>query len=613
MKILSLSSTFLLFVFAANGQIENESYDEDVVNYEDTINDLLDDMQHFQNPGDVYDTSEADTDEIVESEEEKNAYGTSEADTDEIGGSEEDENSGSGAEENDGEDAASRDDMFVENWEGTNAGNDPKGDGESILSDISSLPNVSFDFANAKNYLRGRSDDSEDNKNDDGSDDESHGRRLQAASMSKNVYAIAYEPGTRVRVNRDHLTHTPVNRIDMSGRSGGPYNIVAALDGTVMFIEDSYNNSGGACATNNYVWLSHSNGEWTKYSHLAHDSASVDAGLSVGDKVKVGQFIGIEDDVGCASGDHLHWEVAVPNNLADPINPVGGYIKGVNLIPRICGIPNNIYVAGTTYTVPRVRPGWGEYARHGLPESAFQADFNAAARCGYRMDWNSGYDKGFNSPAYNVVYHPNKSPSVSWKSHRRLTKSQLTSKISTYGSQGYKLVHIDIYKVGSAIRYAAIFKKGNSVPNVATYHGVSAATHQAYFDFWKQYGWKPRVISVTSINGSRQYAAVYTKSYIGSWFAKSQQTSSQYQANFNANKNSGRRLIYLKSYVHNNKRYYSAIWASQVNSYVYAKHGLTSNSYQNYFNTLGASGYETSAVSATKVSGKTRWAAFWEK
>jgi len=164
-------------------------------------------------------------------------------------------------------------------------------------------------------------------------DDDEEGRKLQwsvvapSTPKSKNLYAIPYEPGVTVRVSRDHISHTPANRIDMSGTSGGPYKIVAALDGVVKFIEDSHTLTG-ECADNNYVWLAHENGEWTKYSHLAFNSASGEAGLKVGDTVKVGQFLGYEDDVGCASGNHLHWEVAIPDNLADPIIPSGGYIKG---------------------------------------------------------------------------------------------------------------------------------------------------------------------------------------------------------------------------------------------------------------------------------------------
>lgn len=42
-------------------------------------------------------------------------------------------------------------------------------------------------------------------------------------------------------------------------------------------------------------------------------------------------------------------EIAVPDNAADPISG-GGFIKGINRIPQICGIPGNILMRGQTYT-----------------------------------------------------------------------------------------------------------------------------------------------------------------------------------------------------------------------------------------------------------------------
>lgn len=432
-------------------------------------------------------------------------------------------------------------------------------------------------------------------------------------AKSKGLYAIPYEPGVTVHVTNDHLTHSPKNRIDMSGTSpAGPYKIVAAQSGNIKFIEDSHNVNGG-CENNNYVWIAHSNGEWTKYAHIAQNSATVDAGLRVGDTVTVGQFLGIESDIGCASDDHLHFEVAVPDNLRDPIDPVGGYIKGTNRIPRICGIPDNIFVAGTSYKVPGMRPGWNEYARHGLANSAFQADFDAAARCGFRMDWNSGYDNGLDSATFNVVYHANQNPSLSWLSHHILTEDELTAKKSAYEADGFELVYLDVYAVGSDIRYAAIFNKGESVPITASYYGLSATDHQSTFNTWTAAGWYPRVLSVTSVNGERVYAAIYTQQSLGSWQAKSFQTSAQYQTNFDSNSSAGRRLIYLKSYVHSGQRMYSAIWSSTAAPSVYAKHGLTSDGYQTNYDARVGTGWETGAVSATVADGKTRFAAYWEK
>src|SRR5215212_8719474 len=58
---------------------------------------------------------------------------------------------------------------------------------------------------------------------------------------SKGVYRIPFENGTQVHVTNDHLKHSPPGRIDMSGREGGgEYKIVAAADGTVRFVEDSF-------------------------------------------------------------------------------------------------------------------------------------------------------------------------------------------------------------------------------------------------------------------------------------------------------------------------------------------------------------------------------------
>ena len=43
-------------------------------------------------------------------------------------------------------------------------------------------------------------------------------------------------------------------------------------------------------------------------------SVTTNAGLRVGTNVVAGQYLGNEGKIGAASGDHLHFEVAVPDN-----------------------------------------------------------------------------------------------------------------------------------------------------------------------------------------------------------------------------------------------------------------------------------------------------------
>jgi murein DD-endopeptidase MepM/ murein hydrolase activator NlpD len=435
--------------------------------------------------------------------------------------------------------------------------------------------------------------------------------RVAAGSQSQGYYSFPYEAGTTVHVTNDADSHTPANRIDMSGTSGGPYKVVAAAPGEVMFVQDSHNVNGG-CENNNYVWIKHSNGEWSKYSHVAYHSASVNAGIEVGDWVDAGQFIGIESDIGCASGDHVHFEIAVPNDLSDPINPVGGYIKGVNLVPKVCGISGQTFVAGQNYVVPDVRPGASEYARHGLADGDFQEVFNAATNCGYELVWNDGFDQN-GTATFNPVFKP-RTPGVSTLSHRRLTEDQLDAKIDSYVDEsGYSLVHIDAYNVGSLVRYAAIFKKGASIPQTTTYHGLSAAQHQNSFNALTGAGWRPRVVSVAGVGTQRTYAGVYTQGSIGSYMVRSFQTAADYQTNYTDNKDAGRRLIYLNSYVYDGEPRYTAIWASSAETNVFARHGMSSASYQSYWNSRTSAGWDTAAVSGIQTGGVTRYAAYWTK
>lgn len=171
------------------------------------------------------------------------------------------------------------------------------------------------------------------------------------ADPSVNVYRIPYVSGTKVRVTGDHLTHSTA--IDMHGTGGTPpYRIVAAADGVVRFIEDGFseNRPDGNPCNNNYVWMQ-SGEEMHKYSHFRQNSIRGDAGLTEGQTITAGTFLGFESDVGCAHGVHLHFEVALPIDPADPIDEEG-FIQGGparRRIPRICGISDQTFVDGQTY------------------------------------------------------------------------------------------------------------------------------------------------------------------------------------------------------------------------------------------------------------------------
>ena len=181
--------------------------------------------------------------------------------------------------------------------------------------------------------------------------------------LSRNIYRIPYASGTSVRISNDHYSHDPQGRYDMVGQGGGVsctpfgYSIVAAAAGVIRRIQDSYDIHGPDCSSNcenwnNYVWIEHANGEWSKYSHMMKNSTSSVAGLSVGDTVCAGTFLGYECDIGQASGPHLHFEVRRPNNPANVvILTSGGFMNdAVHLIPVIHSVPRHYFVDNDMWT-----------------------------------------------------------------------------------------------------------------------------------------------------------------------------------------------------------------------------------------------------------------------
>ncbi|MGB3077383.1 MAG: T9SS type A sorting domain-containing protein [Chitinophagales bacterium] len=175
--------------------------------------------------------------------------------------------------------------------------------------------------------------------------------------FSKGIYRIPYEDGIIVSVTNDHIKHCPRGAIDMSGDSGdSEYNIVAAADGWIRAISDSHNTQctckNGDNCDNNYVWIEHPNGEWTKYTHVRYHTAS-DL-HNEGDWVTAGTIIGVEGTVGCSTGDHCHFEVAVPYAGIDDLyfDTGGGWIdndSAMNLVPLFCNVPGNIMKSGESY------------------------------------------------------------------------------------------------------------------------------------------------------------------------------------------------------------------------------------------------------------------------
>ena len=107
--------------------------------------------------------------------------------------------------------------------------------------------------------------------------------------------------------------------VDIAAPAGSP--VKAAAPGRVIF-------SGFVAGYGNMVEIDHGGGWATRYGH---NSANL---VAAGDKVAVGQQIGLVGQTGRATGDHLHFEVQRDGKAVSPALFLGAEAKGSRLRSR---------------------------------------------------------------------------------------------------------------------------------------------------------------------------------------------------------------------------------------------------------------------------------------
>jgi hypothetical protein len=227
----------------------------------------------------------------------------------------------------------------------------------------------------------------------------------------------------------------------------------------------------------------------------------------------------------------------------------------------------------------------------------------------YDVDpWRTGSPSTGRDTYFNVLFRYD--DPVDWVGRSDMTGGRYQGEFDRWTDSGYRPRHVESYLSDGQIRYAAIFTPDDDRPWTA-YHGLSAAAHQKRFDSLSERGFRPVNVSVVSVAGNRSYTALYEKRDVGSFRLRSALTLGQYQSEFDANLDAGRKPVYLNAYTHRGETRISAIWTQEPAGKLMARHGLTESEYYALHDQLTRRGYVPDVVTGYADGRTHRYAATW--
>lgn len=152
----------------------------------------------------------------------------------------------------------------------------------------------------------------------------------------------------------------------------------------------------------------------------------------------------------------------------------------------------------------------GLRARHGLTNSQYQTEAVKNNKDGYKLAHISGYGIG-GKLYYAAIW--NKTSSYKIRAKHGLTSSQYQDEVTKNVKDGYKVLQVDSYNLGSKVYYAAIFEKLKG--RYSARHGMNSKNYQLQIDNHYYQGFRPICISGHDGGKDAGYAAAFKS--IGNW------------------------------------------------------------------------------------------------
>jgi serine/threonine protein kinase len=272
---------------------------------------------------------------------------------------------------------------------------------------------------------------------------------------------------------------------------------------------------------------------------------------------------------------------------------------------------NKAEAANVPSPTPIQGPGGG-IARHNLTAEQYQEVFNEyVGNHGMQLVDVSGY--GTTATLFVALWVKTASP-LTWQARSQLTADDYQATFNELTSRGFSPVLVNGYTTPDGPRFVCIFQQGRTEPCVAR-HNMTGAQYQAAFDEFTRKGFTLEWVSGYYDGIQDLYAAIWRKlPHAPAWQARHGLTSNQYQAFFDEMVDKGYKPVVVSGYSDGTRDCYAAIFRKIANAPAWQERtGLSSAQYQVAFDELVGQGYRLELVCGYSVAGQDRFAAIWTK
>ena len=204
---------------------------------------------------------------------------------------------------------------------------------------------------------------------------------------------------------------------------------------------------------------------------------------------------------------------------------------------------------------------------------------------------------------------------IDWASNRDLSSSDFSTRFRNYSKAGYMLIDSDAYPGSGGIKYAMIWQKNHDRRKWAALRNM---TSDSYHKKWKEFrdkGYRPADIEVYKIGSAWRYAGIWVENKERlKWWSRRNMTSAQYGDAFKKRSAEGYRLVDMEAYQVGNQVKYSAIWVENKPRVKWAQlRNMTRSSYQKQVTDRAKKGEMVVDYEAYQTPSGMRYAAIWNK